>query len=101
MTLEDFNALGVGDEAELVTVYGSLEAAHDRCRHLWDSGQLRTNPGTRPEAFWIFDGPEYLRAFDTWLEVTGIAPPRTPEEWASLDTDFNRARARWLEQQRT
>jgi hypothetical protein len=35
------------------------------------------------------------------LEATGIAPPRTPEEWASLDTDFNRARAKWLEQQRT
>jgi hypothetical protein len=32
MTLQDFNALGIGDEAELVDVYGSVEEARKRNR---------------------------------------------------------------------
>jgi hypothetical protein len=95
MTLQDLNALSVGDEAELVQVYGSLEAAHDRYRHLRDSGQI----GPDSAAFWTLDGPEFLRTFETWLDTTGIAPPATREQQIDLDIAFDRARAKWLEQQ--
>jgi hypothetical protein len=94
MTLQDFNTLGVDGPDEYVSVYGSLEAAHERYRHLRDSGQL--HPGS--EAFWYFDGPEYLRTFDAWLETAGLSPPTTREGQIDLHTAFANAREKWLEE---
>jgi hypothetical protein len=94
MTYEDLNVLGWGDETEMVQVYGSLDSAFERYRHLRASGELETNCG----AFWYFDGPDHLRSFEAWFETTDFDVPTTMEEQVALDVAFERAREKWLEE---
>jgi hypothetical protein len=94
-TMEDLNTLQVFGELRFVETCGSIEAAHERYRYLWDSGQLPTDR-FHPEAFWYFDGPDHLRSFEAWFETTDFDAATTVEEQITLHEAFDRAREKWL-----
>lgn len=56
-TLDDFNALGVGDPEDMVRAYGSLEAARERYFYLRDTDQIPDGPHGW-EAYYEFEAPE-------------------------------------------
>lgn len=99
MSLDEMNVLGGGSTTELVQLYGTLELAEERYRHLWDTGQLRTNPGTRPQAFWLFAGPAHLRTVEAWLEHEGRSMPSYHDDFiehVATNSDFDDAREEYL-----
>ncbi len=99
MTLDEMNVLSVDDAPVLEMFYGSLDKAEERFSYLWDTGQLRTNPGTRPNAWWIFCGPENLRSVTEWLERQDRSMPsyeRDFDNYIATHSEFDDAREAYL-----
>lgn len=94
--LHDFFILKYGTEEALVNTFGSLEAArmaYETYRH--DSRMVSMNAGSRPNAYWLFEGPEELRRHPSSTE-DGMGGVETIEDVLRLEDEFECRRLRWL-----